>query len=183
MTVEPVHLVTNPTDDWGDRVLIRGSVAPPGQRVRFRAVGTVKGDPHEWGTVTDISTSRGVWVEPDSPRGEWTPYYRPSNGTMGEIFQNKYCDNCTGDHQAHIGNMEDGCPILAMAMMEPQIEWETRPDDNAAVKPRCVEFEPCAPCSEARTKKHEKVWPTDPGTAWKPPPQPPAIDGQLSLLE
>jgi hypothetical protein len=54
--------------------------------------------------------------------------YRPSNGTEGEAFQEKFCCNCVRDRAVNLGGddpqWEDGCQILARALADGGVpEW------------------------------------------------------------
>ena len=42
--------------------------------------------------------------------------YRPCNGDEGRWFENNWCVYCEADHEAHMGNYEDGCQILGHAL-------------------------------------------------------------------
>ena len=73
--------------------------------------------------------------------------YRPSNGTEGEIFMEKWCYRCRRDQkfqETHDGN--DGCPIILAAMIHDRaqpkypMEWVSD-DDVGLVNPRCTAFE------------------------------------------
>lgn len=77
------------------------------------------------------------------------PYpYRPSNGTEGEIFMERFCYRCKRD-AAFQENQdgEYGCPIILATMThnvdEPGYppEWISD-DDCGLVNPRCTQFEP-----------------------------------------
>ena len=68
--------------------------------------------------------------------------YRPSNGTEGAIFQERFCDNCAHDTY----NLETGegnsCDILMRTMIhgvdEPEYpeEWQQEPGEE----PKCTAF-------------------------------------------
>lgn len=80
-----------------------------------------------------------VYANPYPP-GPW----RPSNGTEGRNFADWFCDGCAKDHKAHLGDLEDGCPIYARAigfhLGEPGYpsEWVIAEDGY----PACTAFEP-----------------------------------------
>lgn len=69
--------------------------------------------------------------------------YRPSNGTEGEMFQDRWCANCKKD------DYEKGvyCPILSASLAfdtdDPEYpkEWNHGPDGQ----PRCTAFEERTP--------------------------------------
>lgn len=83
--------------------------------------------------------------------------YRPSNGTEGAIFQERFCENCAHDTY----NMETGegksCDILVRTMIhgadEPEYpeEWQVEPGEQ----PKCTAF---------RSRDAEPVKPKCPNT-------------------
>jgi len=84
--------------------------------------------PRVWATPTDIPGSS----------------YRPSNGTEGRNFEDWFCSTCSHDHAAHLGDLENGCPIFARALGshigDPgyPAEWVIADDGY----PTCTAFEP-----------------------------------------
>jgi len=69
--------------------------------------------------------------------------YRPSNGSEGLLFQHEFCDRCIQDRAARAGNYEDGCPILAFALML-DIDDEGYPSEwvaDGVLGGRCTAFE------------------------------------------
>ena len=89
----------------------------------------------------------------------WVPGFRPSNGTMGDIFQlgPMGCFSCSVDHDQGWHDGQDGgesCPILMRSIIgEPTPEWE---EHNETRETRCTGWRgPCA-CTE--------------GTTYEPPP-------------
>lgn len=73
--------------------------------------------------------------------------YRPSNGTEGMIFMEKFCDKCKKN------NTGDGCKILADSLCfevnEPEYPKEWVYDENN--KPTCTSF-------TTETVKRKKVY-------------------------
>lgn len=70
--------------------------------------------------------------------------YRPSNGTEGRLFEDLFCSGCRLDHEAHMGDYGNGCPILARALALPigdpeyPVEWTIHKDGY----PACTAFDP-----------------------------------------
>lgn len=80
--------------------------------------------------------------------------YRPSNGTEGEGFIGKWCENCTRDIQAQRHeNYEKGCPILA-ASFRFHIGEEGYPKEWQWIEnsPVCTAFKPLSTLSDAARK-------------------------------
>ena len=77
---------------------------------------------------------------------DWSKYagkpYRPSNGTEGEMFMERFCYQCVHDAE-YQETMESGCKILANTMVfdvddeEYSKEWVH--DDKG--NPICTRFE------------------------------------------
>jgi hypothetical protein len=69
--------------------------------------------------------------------------YRPSNGTEGDIFQERWCELCTKDEAARRGDYENGCPIIAAALAwdvdDPDYPGEWVYDGEG--QPSCTAFE------------------------------------------
>jgi hypothetical protein len=93
---------------------------------------------------------------------DWTPGYRPSNGTEGHIFSAQWCSNCTIDHDGgwHVPDADggDSCPILMDALAgehsypnpEGPPQWQDRGGYGRGHETRCTEFQgPCS-CPHAR---------------------------------
>jgi hypothetical protein len=87
---------------------------------------------------------------------DWTPGYRPANGTEGDIFSSQWCRRCTVDHDQgwHDPARQDGdsCPILMDALVgdhsypspEGPPQWEERGAFGAGHETRCTAFQgPC----------------------------------------
>lgn len=74
-----------------------------------------------------------------------TELYRPSNGSEGVDFMERFCFRCERDAKFQISQKaEDGCPIVAASFMYqldddgyPK-EWRYGKDEN----PTCTAFEP-----------------------------------------
>lgn len=70
--------------------------------------------------------------------------YRPSNGTEGEFFQEKFCQRCVKDRACNKPNPDwsEGCKILAATFAndidDPDYPKEWIEDDEGA---RCTAFE------------------------------------------
>ena len=67
--------------------------------------------------------------------------YRPSNGSEGMIFEERFCDHCMNN------DPDNGCDILMRAFWyqieapEYPTEWITDADDPAGIQnPRCTAF-------------------------------------------
>ena len=77
---------------------------------------------------------------PSNP--ETTERYRPSNGTEGEIFMERWCARCWRD-AAFRADQGDSCPIAAATMAfdidDPEYPAEWIEDETG---PRCTAFEP-----------------------------------------
>ena len=74
--------------------------------------------------------------------------YRPSNGTEGQMFADRFCDRCKHDDAFQKGgDAEDGCPIIAKTMsyyaddVQYPPEWISD-DDCGLVNPRCTAYDP-----------------------------------------
>lgn len=80
------------------------------------------------------------------------PTHTFSNGTEGYAWQDVWCDECARDHEAHIGNAEDGCEIIARSLIrEPIPEWEDWTEEEGFTFPpaiRCRTFTQCTECDE-----------------------------------
>lgn len=68
--------------------------------------------------------------------------YRPSNGTEGLFFQERFCFNCERDRYFDDMNPEDGCSILACSYADVAEEWVYDRDGN----PTCLSFCPRNAC-------------------------------------
>ena len=72
---------------------------------------------------------------------DWTPNYRPSNGTEGRMFESNWCQRCVHDHAAHMGELEKGCLIFAKSIAgDRPDEWEEAQVGGYFVA-RCRKFE------------------------------------------
>lgn len=80
-----------------------------------------------------------------------TTPYRPSNGTEGECFMERWCARCTHDAAMRNdpGAWETGCQIIAMTLAfdvdDPEYPAEWIEDDvewPAPSNPRCTAFQP-----------------------------------------
>lgn len=69
--------------------------------------------------------------------------YRPSNGSEGEWFASKFCDQCEAERIYRDGE-GDSCPIMGKSMAfdveHPQYPAEWRED--GPLGPRCTAFRP-----------------------------------------
>lgn len=71
--------------------------------------------------------------------------YRPSNGTEGEMFMERFCYRCKRE-QPYLKSDQIGCGILTQTMIhyttdpEYPTEWVSD-DDCGLVNPRCTAFE------------------------------------------
>lgn len=67
--------------------------------------------------------------------------YRPSNGSEGVDFDDRWCAHCTRDAAFRDDDMKDGCPIIAAAFLydidQPEYPKEWIEDDKG---PRCTAF-------------------------------------------
>ena len=72
--------------------------------------------------------------------------YRPSNGTEGEMFMERFCYRCKHDEDFQKHQAGEGCGILSATMIydteddEYPEEWVSD-DDVGLVNPRCTAFE------------------------------------------
>lgn len=75
-----------------------------------------------------------------------TKSYRPSNGTEGMIFMDRFCDRCQGD-------INEDCEILLRTMAFYAAE-EGYPEEwvYQEGKPICTAFEPLAPKPEPKER-------------------------------
>lgn len=95
-----------------------------------------------------------------------------SNGTEGYAWMANWCDRCDKDHQAHVGEHENGCEIIARSMLaEPDElipEWVETWDGTGPFPPgdnvHCLAFAPCQGCN-----------PGDDGCGWETPTGPPPV--------
>lgn len=78
-----------------------------------------------------------------------TPYM-PSNGTEGEIFMGRWCEQCSKDRFDEGG---DSCDIMLLALSGEQPEWWC----YQAGLPACKAFE------EKRDEPEQDVIPVSPG--------------------
>ena len=65
-----------------------------------------------------------------------------SNGTEWEIWSHNWCANCVHDEPARRGNFENGCEIVAVALMggdEEIPEWSEDPDADGWPRVICSE--------------------------------------------
>lgn len=91
-------------------------------------------------SISDLPVPR-VWATPFGTPGD---SYRPSNGTEGRNFEDWFCSGCEHDHNAHMGDLENGCLIFARALAfhagEPDYpsEWVIAADGY----PACTAYEP-----------------------------------------
>lgn len=76
-----------------------------------------------------------------------TKPYRPSNGTEGMIFEDRFCDRCTRDAKyRRTQNGEDGCKILVLVgcheVDDPKYpkEWVVNLHDPIGTTARCTAF-------------------------------------------
>lgn len=86
-----------------------------------------------------------------------TKSYRPSNGTEGMMFTERFCERCKHDARyRETDDGADGCPILA-ATYRYEVdsekypkEWIVNLDDPIGLTSRCTAFEhdPTADVSE-----------------------------------
>lgn len=73
--------------------------------------------------------------------------YRPSNGTEGTGFMERFCNRCTKDAAYRESeDSEDGCKILLATLIYDEADENYPPewiaDDNVGlVNPRCTAFE------------------------------------------
>jgi hypothetical protein len=80
--------------------------------------------------------------------------YRPSNGTEGMWFQDKFCDNCCKDMR-HASN--GGCQILLRTLThdtkdeEYPLEWTYNKNGN----PTCTAFKSRSEAAETRKRNKE----------------------------
>ena len=77
-----------------------------------------------------------------------TKPYRPSNGTEGMMFDDRFCDRCKRDAKyRRTGDGADGCRILlyvgAYQVHEPQYpkEWVVNLHDPVGLTARCTAFQ------------------------------------------
>jgi len=83
--------------------------------------------------------------------------YRPSNGTEGAIFQERFCENCAHDTYNTETGEGKSCDILMRTMLhgadEPEYpeEWQVEPGEQ----PQCTAF---------RSRDAEPVKPKCPNT-------------------
>ena len=104
-----------------------------------------------------------------------------SNGTEGYAWMANWCDRCDKDHQAHIDNHEDGCPIIAMAYLldgdETIPEWVETWDGKGPFplgdNVHCLAFAPCQQCDGGGG---------DDGCGWEPPQPPVVVHPDQGLL-
>jgi hypothetical protein len=80
-----------------------------------------------------------------------------SNGTMGAMWQARWCDNCQNDHACHTGaeepDWENGCQLYVRVLFEncddlPEI-LDEEPEDSRGWSPDylvCRMFTPCQSC-------------------------------------
>lgn len=70
--------------------------------------------------------------------------YRPSNGTEGEGFMERFCERCERDRRWRLEE-RDPCPILSDTMLygveDPAYPKEWVVDDDGHTNPRCTAFE------------------------------------------
>jgi hypothetical protein len=82
--------------------------------------------------------------------------WRPANGTEGRIFADWCCDNCLRDHQGHIGNFENGCPIIVTALTDIAKEWWCDVIEPYTVQAYgCDKYEPDG-CRDALTEENNE---------------------------
>jgi len=62
--------------------------------------------------------------------------YRPSNGTEGMMFMEKFCDRCQRD-ALYRKTGWDGCEIIDASLVDGAKEWT----HDAEGRPTCTEFE------------------------------------------
>lgn len=72
--------------------------------------------------------------------------YRPSNGTEGELFMERFCYRCKHDDKyQRTQDPEDGCPIIPGTLIyeidDPKYPTEWVQDDDGA-NARCTAFVP-----------------------------------------
>jgi hypothetical protein len=96
--------------------------------------------------------------------------YRPSNGTEGDQFINRFCDHCAYEKFIHTSNSNDlKCEILSKSLLynineaEYPEEWQY----NSRNKPICTQY-----------KKYD--WNKDVGE--KEPPSPPEPENPNQLV-
>lgn len=93
-------------------------------------------------------------------RVEWVPY-RPSNGTEGEGFLDRFCHECARDGYTD-AHPERGCQILARSLAhqigEPGYprEWVRRADDVIGRSARCTAFVH----RRVRSERAKRAWAT-----------------------
>lgn len=104
---------------------------------------------------------REEWVDAKVLQA-WEPY-RPSNGTEGEIFMERWCFRCSRDAAFRNGKPEYGCQILAATFVfdldDPEYpkEWVRQStDDEWPGTARCTAFVPQSELSE----RAKRAWAT-----------------------
>lgn len=76
--------------------------------------------------------------------------YRPSNGTEGVDFMERWCFRCKRDAAFQADHDAEGCPILSDSFIKEVPEWVYDPETyfktgEGEGAPRCTAFEPKEP--------------------------------------
>jgi hypothetical protein len=89
-----------------------------------------------------------------------TKKYRPSNGTEGAAFMDRFCDRCKREAKyRRTDDGSDGCPIIAKTMgydiddPEYPSEWVINLGDATGMTARCTAFQFDDPNSRRRPRK------------------------------
>lgn len=65
-----------------------------------------------------------------------------SNGTEFEIWSHHWCANCTKEEPARRGDFENGCELIALAMIGEEIpEWSEDPTATSWPRVICSAFQ------------------------------------------
>ncbi len=85
--------------------------------------------------------------------------YRPSNGSEGEWFMGRYCENCHFDQKyQRTQDGKHGCKIIVYSFAydigHPKYPKEWVEDENG---PRCTKYEMPRKRERRAVKKHRKI--------------------------
>jgi hypothetical protein len=101
-----------------------------------------------------------MMAEDGAPIAVWEPY-RPSNGTEGEMFMERWCFNCARDAAYRNNKPEHGCQILARTFVfdisdaEYPKEWIRAANDTEwPGTARCMAFVP----TEELSLRARRAW-------------------------
>lgn len=86
--------------------------------------------------------------------------YRPSNGTEGLEFQDRWCEQCQKDEAGHREDFKHGCPILAAALafnkLQPGYPPQWVHDDEG--QPCCRAFEHVKDLEVLALQQRQEWW-------------------------